>query len=213
MPPDTRDRLRARRRRRVACAIIVFFGASLLAGCGGPESILSTHSKQAHDIALLWWWMMAAGWIVLLGSLALLALGWFRRSKPGLPFFGTREDVPQGLVLVFGIAVPLVALVALFGVANIWLVGKTAPPNPKTTAMTIDVIGHQWWWEVHYPGRRVVTANEIHIPTNTRVNVVVTTADVIHSFWVPSLNRKIDMIPGIRNRVLLDADTPGAFKG
>ncbi|MGH2914638.1 MAG: cytochrome c oxidase subunit II [Solirubrobacteraceae bacterium] len=187
--------------------------APLLAGCGGPESILRTDSKSAHDIALLWWWMMAAAGIVLFGSLGMLALGWFRRNKPGLPFFGTREDVPQGLVLVFGIAIPLVALVALFGVANIYLVGESSPPNPKTTNLTIDVIGHQWWWEVHYPGTGVDTANEIHIPTNTRVDVLATTADVIHSFWVPALNRKIDMIPGITNRVLLDATSPGVYSG
>ena len=79
--------------------------------------------------------------------------------------------------------------------------------------MTIDVIGHQWWWEVRYPGTRAVTANEIHIPANTRVNVVATTADVIHSFWVPALNRKIDMIPGQRNRLLLYASRPGEYRG
>ncbi|MGH2855930.1 MAG: cytochrome c oxidase subunit II [Solirubrobacteraceae bacterium] len=193
--------------------VIVAAGAASVSACGGPESVLSTHSKDAHNIALLWWWMLAAAAIVLFGSIGMLALGWFRRDKPGLPFFGTREDVPQGLVLVFGIAIPLVALVALFGVANIYLVGQTSPPAPRTTAMTIDVIGHQWWWEVRYDGGRVVTANEIHIPTHTRVNIVATTADVIHSFWIPALNRKIDMIPGMRNRVLLDASTAGTFRG
>jgi cytochrome c oxidase subunit 2 len=79
--------------------------------------------------------------------------------------------------------------------------------------MTIDVIGHQWWWEVRYPGTSAVTANEIHIPTGTRVNVVATTADVIHSFWVPELNRKIDMVPGYRNRVLLYAPHAGTYRG
>ena len=67
------------------------------------------------------------------------------------------------------------------------------------------MIAHQWWWEVRYPGTAAVTANEIHIPTNTRVEVIGTTADVIHSFWVPELNRKIDLIPGLTNSVLLDA--------
>ena len=58
-----------------------------------------------------------------------------------------------------------------------------------------------------------MTANEIHIPVDTRVNVVATTADVIHSFWVPALNRKIDMIPGRRNRILLYASSPGVYRG
>jgi cytochrome c oxidase subunit 2 len=102
--------------------------------------------------------------------------------------------------------------VSLFGVADVYLVRQTAPPN-RDTPITIDVIGHQWWWEVHYPGSPAVTANEIHIPVGTRVNVVATTADVIHSFWVPQLARKIDEVPGRNNRVLLFASRPGRYRG
>jgi cytochrome c oxidase subunit 2 len=79
--------------------------------------------------------------------------------------------------------------------------------------MTIRVVGHQWWWEVRYEGTDVVTANEIHIPVKTRVDVELSTADVIHSFWIPELNRKTDMIPGLRNRQLLIADNPGTYRG
>lgn len=186
--------------------------AALVAGCG-KQSILSTHSPQAHNIALLWWWMLGAAMLVFLGAMALLVVAWFRRGISGLPFIGEREDVSEGMVLLFGIAIPVVVLVALFAVSDVYLVGQTSPPNPRSIAMTIDVIGHQWWWEVRYPGTRAVTANEIHIPVDTRVNVVATTADVIHSFWVPALNRKIDMIPGLRNRVLLYASQPGEYRG
>jgi cytochrome c oxidase subunit 2 len=66
---------------------------------------------------------------------------------------------------------------------------------------------------VRYPGTRAVTANEIHVPTNTRVDIVGTSADVIHSFWVPELNRKIDLIPGRTGTVLIDADRPGLYRG
>jgi cytochrome c oxidase subunit 2 len=79
--------------------------------------------------------------------------------------------------------------------------------------LTIRVIGHDWWWEVRYDRTPVVTANEIHIPVRTRVTVIGTTADVIHSFWVPELNRKIDLVPGNTNRVLLDASRPGRYRG
>ena len=79
--------------------------------------------------------------------------------------------------------------------------------------MTVEVVGRQWFWEFRYPGTDAVTANELHIPTRTRVNVVVHTADVIHSFWVPRLNRKIDTIPGKTNRILLYADRPGSYRG
>jgi cytochrome c oxidase subunit 2 len=131
-----------------------------------------------------------------------------------LPFFGEREEVANGLVLLFGIGIPIVALCALFGIANIYVIGHTEAPAVASTRLTVDVIGHQWWWEVRYPGTpAAVTANEIHIPTGTRVNVVATSADVIHSFWVPQLARKIDMIPGRQNRVLLYASRAGSYRG
>ncbi|MGZ4184757.1 MAG: cytochrome c oxidase subunit II, partial [Solirubrobacteraceae bacterium] len=208
---DLRDRRRNRRRRRAVVWVALSSGG-LLAGCG-KQSILQTRSPQAHNIMLLWWWMLGAAAIVFLGALAMLVIAWFRRGTPGLPLFGEREEINERMVLTFGIAIPAVVLVVLFGVSDVYLVGQTSPPNPQSTAMTIDVIGHQWWWEVRYPKTGARTANEIHIPVNTRVNVVATTTDVIHSFWVPALNRKIDMIPGRRNRVLLYASRAGEYRG
>jgi cytochrome c oxidase subunit 2 len=75
------------------------------------------------------------------------------------------------------------------------------------------VTGHQWWWEARYPGTGAVTANEIHIPVRTPVRVEVQTADVIHSFWVPRLNRTIDTMPGKRNSIELYADAVGRYRG
>lgn len=184
----------------------------LLAGCG-KQSIVSPRSPQTHDIRTLWWWMFAVATIIFLGSLGMLGLAWIRRGTPGLPFFGQREVVPQSLVVIFGIGIPLAILISLFGVADVYLIRRTAPPDPKKTALTVEVIGHQWWWEIRYPGTDAITANEIHIPVNTRVNVVATTADVIHSFWVPQLARKIDEVPGRQNRVLLYANRPGRYRG
>lgn len=117
------------------------------------------------------------------------------------------------MVLTNGIALPLVVLVALFVIADVFLIRTTRAPAQGATDMTVEVVGHQWWWEFRYPGHPAVTANELHIPTGTRVEIVATTADVIHSFWVPALNRKIDMIPGSRNRIELDADRPGRYRG
>jgi cytochrome c oxidase subunit 2 len=157
--------------------------------------------------------MLGVAGLVFLGAVAFLVIGFVTRRTPGMPFIGRHEPVAQGLVVLFGIGIPLGVLVALFGVSDVYLIRQTAAPAPGTTKLTINVIGHQWWWEVRYENGRAVTANEIHIPVRTRVNVIATTADVIHSFWVPQLNRKIDMIPGQRNRVLLYADRPGKYRG
>jgi len=108
---------------------------------------------------------------------------------------------------------PIVILTLLFVWADVFVIDSTAAPKTGSTRLTVQVIGHQWWWEARYPGSGVVTANEIHIPAGERVLVVATTEDIIHSFWVPELNRKIDMIPGQRNEVLLDAEHPGVYRG
>ena len=157
--------------------------------------------------------MLVVAGIVFLGAIAMLAIGWIRRREPGLPFFGENPALETRLVVLFGMVIPVIVLVALFFVSDVYVIGKTEPPSPGSTAMSIDVTGHQWWWEVHYPGTSAVTANEIHIPVRTRINLVGNTDDVIHSFWVPELNRKIDLIPGRENRMLLYADDPGVYRG
>jgi cytochrome c oxidase subunit 2 len=199
------------RRRPFRAAVLA--GVTLaLGGCGG-QSALDPRAQPAREISTLWWWMLAVAGTVLGGALFLLLLAWVRRHKPGLPVLGRADGPAAFLVIVFGLAIPLAVNVALFVVANFVVAKVTEAPDTRTTPTTIRVIGHQWFWEVRYQGSTAVTANEIHIPAGTRVNLIATTADVIHSFWVPQLNRKIDMIPGHPNRILLEADKPGRYRG
>lgn len=176
-------------------------------------SPLDPNSPAARDIATLWWWMLAVAAIVFFGAVALLALSWLRRDRRGLPWFGESERLNTGLVVTFGMAIPLTVVSALFVVANLVVIKGTEPPPREATALTVTAIGHQWFWEIRYPGSGAVTANEIHIPVRTRVNLVARSADVIHSFWVPELNRKVDMIPGRTNRIELYAEEEGVFRG
>jgi cytochrome c oxidase subunit 2 len=198
--------------RRPVVAVFAF-GLVLLAGCGEDQSALDPQGPPARRIAALWWWMMGVAWVVLLGAVAMLGVAWLRRRKAGLPVLGEDERASNALVVAFGMVIPAIALVALFIVANFSVASGTQAPRRGTTALTVEVIGHQWWWEVRYPGTPAVTANEIHIPAGTSVDVLARPADVIHSFWVPELNRKIDMIPGRTNRVELEADHPGIYRG
>jgi len=184
----------------------------LVAGCGSGHSAVSPQSGQQRSIAGLFWVMMGAAWLGFGVVVFLIFLGWLRHNRAQLPF-GGGEGVATGLVLLLGVAVPIVVLAILFVWADIFVVRSTAAPRPGTRALTIEVTGHQWFWEVRYRGTGAVTANEIHIPVGARVRVVGKTDDVIHSFWVPALNRKIDLIPGRRNTLLLQADRPGVFRG
>ncbi len=184
-----------------------------MAGCGGEQSIVAPRSHQTHVIALIWWWMLGASVVVFAGAVGLLVLAFLRRRRKGLPWFGTRESIASAMVIVFGIVIPLVVLLALFGATDIYAIRYTQAPAPDSTRLTVDVIGHQWWWEVRYPGTDAVTANEIHVPTGKRVQVIATTADVIHSLWVPRLARKIDMVPGRENRILFETPDAGTYLG
>ena len=184
----------------------------LLAGCGGHEDALAPESPQEHTISRLFWVVTAAS-AVGFGVIAiLLFLGWWRRNKETLPG-GGGERAATGVVIGLGVALPVVLLVALFVWSDLFALDSLAAPAKGSTALTIDVTGKQFWWEVRYEGSKAVTANEIHIPVRTRVRIVARTADVIHSFWVPRLNRKIDMIPGQTNTLLLQADKPGIYPG
>ena len=212
--PDLATRRTKRRRGLAAAALLV---PMLLAGCGGSQNTLAPHSHASGDIANLFWVMMAVAFGGLALVTGLLVWAWVRRGTRG---FGSDPDDPhpgekQAWVVVVGMGVvfPLIVVVALFIVANGAIIGVTEAPAASSAAMTVDAIGHQWYWEFRYPGTRAVTADELHIPVDTRVNLVATTADVIHSFWVPELNRKIDTIPGRRNRILLYANKTGAYRG
>jgi cytochrome c oxidase subunit 2 len=174
--------------------------------------VLTPHSGPEHSIVTLWWVMFGVACVGLTFIAILLLLGWVRRNRESLPFGGS-ERAATRLVVGLGIATPIVLLSALFVWSDVFVIRSTAAPSPRSTAMTVQVIGHQWFWEIRYDGGRIATANELHIPVRTRVNVLGTTADVIHSLWVPELNRKIDLIPGRTNSLLLYADRPGTYLG
>src|SRR4051812_44355948 len=161
--------------------------------------------------------MMGGAWVGLGLVVGLLLWSWKRRNRRG---FGrdVEGDKPGEkrswyAVVVLGIVMPIAVISTLFVVSDLFVIKTTQAPASTTTKLTVQVIGHQWWWEVRYPGTTAVTANELHIPARTPVRVEVKTADVIHSFWVPELNRKIDTIPGRTNVVELDADQVGTYRG
>jgi cytochrome c oxidase subunit 2 len=189
----------------------------VLAGCGGSQNALNPHSHASTDLANLFWVMMAVAFGGLALVTGLLVWAWVQRGRRG--FRSDPDDPHPGekqawfVVVGMGVVFPLAVVVALFIVSDGLIVNVTQAPAASKTAMTIEAIGHQWYWEFRYPGTKAVTADEMHIPVDTRINLVATTADVIHSFWVPELNRKIDTIPGQRNRILIYANRAGVYRG
>jgi cytochrome c oxidase subunit 2 len=192
----------------------VMLGLGLLAlpGCGSSQSTFDSQSHASNRIEHLWWVMFAGSCIVFaVVTMLVLVAVLRRRGAQSRPDMGPESRAARGLVLFGGALIPLGVLVALF-VVILQTLPATSPAS-GSAALTIDVTGRQWFWDVRYPQQRIVTANELHIPVGQPVQLRVRTADVIHSFWVPALNRKIDMIPGHTNTVTLKADRAGTYRG
>jgi cytochrome c oxidase subunit 2 len=185
----------------------------LLAGCGvgNDQSTLDPAASPARRISDLWWLMFIGG-TVIFAVVVMLLLAAIVRGRGRPEDAPSRSPAGNRLVVLGGAVVPAIVLVALFALA-VRTMPSTAASRAKDARLTIQVIGRQWFWQVRYPGLRITTANEIHIPVGQPVAVQVATADVLHSFWVPELNRKIDTIPGQRNVITLKAERAGVFAG
>ncbi|WP_240761567.1 cytochrome c oxidase subunit II [Nitrosococcus wardiae] len=180
-----------------------------LAGCRGIQSALAPSGTAAREIAALWWSMAVGAFIiyVIVLGIAFYAVR-IRPERHGSP-------AGYGLILGGGVALPLVVLSTLLTYS--FSLGPTLRQPVASGALQIEVIGKQWWWEIRYlpPGQKqpIVSANEVHIPIGEPVEILLKSADVIHSFWVPPLAGKIDMVPGRTNRLVLQADQPGTYRG
>ncbi|WP_166254430.1 cytochrome c oxidase subunit II [Marinobacter salicampi] len=181
----------------------------LLAGCQGPQSALEPSGPAAGEIALLWWVMFYSAVAIFTLVFALLMYAAFRKPEK------RRQISPIKFVVVGGLAFPILVLSILLplGIGVGSGMDRLTPPE----TLTVHVTAHQWWWEVAYKGGPndldFNSANELYIPVGQPVELILESADVIHSFWLPRLAGKRDMIPGMTNRLVIEADEPGIFRG
>jgi cytochrome c oxidase subunit II len=193
-----------------------------LAGCAGEQSALSPGGPAAAAYALLGNIMYAGAAAIMALVMGLTAFA-ILAPRERRAWLGRRRTIVAG-----GIVFPVVTLTALmaygFGVmrdAGWSEAGRVARDigntNPGNSALHVEVVGEQFWWRVRYLDAAgevaFETANEVVIPTGQPVTMVLTSADVIHSFWVPSLAGKIDMIPGRTTTLTLAADRAGTWRG
>jgi cytochrome c oxidase subunit II len=171
----------------------------------GFQSALNPHSPEAAATALLAWILIIGATIIFIAVMVLAALA--IRTRPG--WLANRHAVVWG-----GIAFPFVVLSVLlvYSAARGVSLAQHEP-----VALRIEVTGHQWWWRVRYLDAAGAldfeTANEIRLPVGRRVELALASADVLHSFWVPNLAGKLDMIPGRVNRLAFTPDTAAVFRG
>lgn len=199
-----------KRHSRVRPLFVAMFAVVLTAGgCDGPQSALDTAGREAERIATLFW-IMAAGALVVWAGVVLLAVYAIRSRRE------THTHYTANLLVIGGgVALPAVVLAALlaYGMPVLSAVIEPAPEG----ALRIEVTAKQWWWRVQYfpagDSLPIETANEIRLPVGQRIDLRLTSLDVIHSFWVPSIAGKIDMFPGRVTRLPLEATRTGVFRG
>jgi cytochrome c oxidase subunit 2 len=171
-------------------------------------SILDPAGPEAHHLAGLWWLLFALAAVVYVVVAGFVIGGVLRgrATEAGKP-----SRISDGAFVVLGGLVVPVLILMVVAVATVQ--ATTTVRQPEKGALRVEVVAHDWWWEVRYPDRDIVTANEIHIPVGRQVTVGLHTGDVVHSFWVPQLAGKLDTIPGQRNELRLEADRAGVYRG
>ena len=184
----------------------VLAAAASASACDGPQSALATAGRDADRLAELFY-VMSVGAAIIWVAVVGIAVYAIRVGRPH------SERSANMLILGGGVAFPTVVLAALL------LYGLPALPAvlalPPEGGLRIHVTGKQWWWRVQYltPEGTVETANELRLPVGQRIEIQLSSPDVIHSFWVPSLAGKMDMIPGRLTRIALEPTETGVFRG
>jgi cytochrome c oxidase subunit II len=187
-----------------------------LAGCAGsvlPMSTFAPKSDFAHWIHSLYLEVIGLDSLILTIVVVALILALFRFSTRSesvpeeLPV--TREHLALEAAWTVGPAIVLLAI----AIPTIRTTFRSQPAAAPKNALIVKVMAHQWWWEAHYPSLGIATANEIHLPVNRPVRFELQSADVIHSFWVPALGGKQDVVPGHTNTLTLTPRVPGMYYG
>lgn len=201
----------------------------LLTGCASVQSTFNTHGPASERIADLSWFMTIVFLVVTFIMWGLIAWGFAKRRGTLAEHAPINEGGGQAWIAIGGLAIPLLVLTVIFvlglrllaafpihGVKG-GMEGMTMPAGAQELKPEILIVGHQWWWEVHYlsdtPSEGFTTANEIHIPAHRLINIELQSGDVMHSFWVPSLHGKVDLIPGLPNFIRIEASDSGIYKG
>lgn len=188
-------------------AALLLFSCVFLAACNPEQSALHPAGEDAAELANLFWFMAVAGvlvWCIIMGAAIYAVLG---SKRPRSERFADR------FVFIGGVAFPTIGLAALlvFGLALLPNWAEADAPD-----LRIHVAAEQFWWRLGYTGAdgaRIDTANEVHLPLGATAEFVLTTTDVIHSFWIPALGGKMDAIPGRTNVLRLTPTKAGIYRG
>lgn len=210
--------LRTKKLFSFSAVALAFF---VLSGCRGAQSALDAGGLQSQRLENLWWIFFAVCAVVYVLVMAVLLVAFFRvrrvnaETPPDVKPDPAREK-RIGYVVKGAVAVTLITLFVLM-ITSFRTGSAIYSLSQSDNPLSIKVTGHQWWWEVEYqdqiPSNNVTTANEIHIPVGRPIKLELQTTDVIHSFWLPNLHGKKDLVPNYPTTFFFQADKPGTYTG
>jgi len=176
------------------------------------QSALNPAGIQAARISDLYWLMFWTSAVVY-GAVLLALVVAIRRGRGSDAGEPSRAKAARWVTAATAISILTLVGLLFASVAT----GRAMGSLPTEDALGIEVVGYQWWWSVKYknptPSLEVTTANELHVPVGRPIAISLKAFDVIHSFWVPNLHGKVDLIPGRENLITLQVDKPGVYRG
>jgi cytochrome c oxidase subunit 2 len=186
--------------------------ALLLSSCQASPTFLNPSSPIAKPQANLYWIILILGVIVfLIVEVGLVWIAIRDRKRPGddqLP----PQIYSNSTVEITWWIIPILLVIALFAM-TVQTMRAISAPAKQSGDLNLRIVGHRWWWEFDYLDQKIATANELHIPVGATVQISLESRDVIHSFWVPELSGKTDVIPGQHNTMWLKGDKVGVYLG
>lgn len=194
----------------VARLVLPLLAPTVLASCAGVQSAIDPAGDEATRVATLFW-VMTVGGLLIWAAVVVLSLYASRWKRDPI------SDAAAGRIILWaGVAFPVTVLSALL-VYALWLMPSLRPfAGNEEAGLRVEIIGSQFWWRVVYRrdgAEPVVSANEVRLPVGERVEFSLQSADMIHSFWIPALGGKMDLIPGRTNRLSLLATKAGTYRG
>lgn len=206
---------RSRLTARLGTALLLLIVVALVSACGwsGWQAPMTTvrpksdFGKITHDVfMLISWWTL--GIFILVEALLVYVCWRFRdRARAAVP-----AQTHGHTVLEISWTVAFAIILLVIGIPTVRVIFETQEA-PAATAMRVDVAGRQWWWEFTYPGLKITTANEVHLPVGQPVAFALHAPDLVHSFWIPQLGGKRDVVPHRVNQLVMTPQTPGEYPG
>jgi cytochrome c oxidase subunit 2 len=200
--------------RKTRFAALVGSLTLLLSGCGREDLPQDTFDPQGPvarqlDDLVKPVFVVAGVIFVLVNFLVLYCVIRFRRRSDD----DSPKQVHGNSKLELGWTIAPAVILGVIGIGTLGVIFDINERPAAAESLQVTVVGHQWWWEFDYPDHDITTANELHIPVGTKVDLALESVDVIHSFWPPKLAGKLDVIPGRTNRMVVEAEKPGTYFG